>query len=202
MFDQTKNRLLFGIATLLLCLTGAGCDTITSAYKSTIPRSASKMPPPAPSGIGRIQSGDKVKVAIYGEDKLSGTYEVGAAGTISIPLLGTFEAANRTRQQLKMAISNKLRAGEILVNPVVGVSVVGFRPFYVLGEVARPGRYDFNNGMNVMSAVAVAGGYTYRASKSHVNIQRAGQKDFTKYPLSPAIQVYPGDLINVPERYF
>lgn len=196
------KRVMVVATALALCVAVAACETISSAYKSAIPDTAASSVPARPASIGRIQSGDKVKVVIYGEGKLSGTYPVDTAGLIHIPLLGAFEAANRTKRQLKLAISNKLRAGEILVNPVVGVSIVGLRPFYVLGEVVKPGRYEFSTGLNVMSAVAVAGGYTYRASKSYVNIQRAGEKTFTKYPLSPGVAIHPGDLISVPERYF
>ncbi|MCC2105608.1 MAG: SLBB domain-containing protein, partial [Hyphomicrobiales bacterium] len=90
----------------------------------------------------------------------------------------------------------------ILLNPVVTVDVVSSRPIYVMGEVEKPGEYTYRNGLNVLSAVAVAGGFTYRASKSKVLVKRAGEKGLTEFRLSPDIPVYPGDLVSVPERYF
>ena len=77
-----------------------------------------------------------------------------------------------------------------------------FRPFYVLGEVQKPGEYSFRSGLNVLSAIAIAGGTTYRANSSRVYIQRFGSTDLTEYDQSPTIMVMPGDVVRVPERYF
>ena len=82
------------------------------------------------------------------------------------------------------------------------MEVTSFRPFYILGEVEKPGEYPYRPGLNIMSAIAVAGGNTYRASRSKVYIQRNGTGSFQEVPFGPAIQVYPGDIIKVPERYF
>ncbi|MCC2095801.1 MAG: polysaccharide export protein [Hyphomicrobiales bacterium] len=186
--------------------TVAGCASISNAYRSALPEARQVRAPSravtSPQDVMRFQSGDKVRIVVQGEGKMSGTYAIDPAGLISIPLLGSFEAANRSRTQLKNAVVNRLRGKEILINPVVAVSLASFRPFYVLGEVEKPGRYSYSSGMNVMSAMAVAGGYTYRASQSTVKIQRAGESKFTEYKPSPAVLIYPGDLISVPERYF
>ena len=82
------------------------------------------------------------------------------------------------------------------------VDVVSFRPFYVLGEVNKPGEYPYRSGLNVVSAIAVAGGATYRANNSIVWIQRAGTNAFAEYPQSPNIPVLPGDVVRLQERYF
>ena len=173
-----------------------GCEILTGAIKT--PQGVVDTARPTP----RLQAGDKVRVVVFGEDKLSTEYEVGGNGTIAMPLIGAVRATGMTGKELEGVIAGKLRAGQILRNPQVTVSAATVRPFYVLGEVERPGEYTFHSGLNVMSAAAKAGGYTYRASKSRVLIQRAGETGFKEYKLSPEVPVFPGDLINVPERYF
>ena len=148
-----------------------------------------------------IQPGEKIRVTVYGEDRLSGEYEVDPGGYVSLPLAGTIKAAGLSKPQLEQALAKKFR-GEYLKNPKVTVDVSTFRPFYILGEVGKPGEYPFKSGLNVMSAIALAGGNTYRANRSNVLIQHAGDAGFHEYPLSPSIPVQPGDLIRLPERYF
>jgi polysaccharide export outer membrane protein len=87
-------------------------------------------------------------------------------------------------------------------NPKVTVDVTSYRPFYVLGEVQKPGEYQFRSGLNVLSAIAIAGGATYRASTSTVVIQRSGSNELKEFPQSPTVLVMPGDVVRVPERYF
>ncbi len=149
----------------------------------------------------KLQPGEKIKVTVFGEDRLSGEYEIDPAGFVSLPLAGTVRAAGLSKPQLEQELSRKFR-GEYLRNPKVTVDVASFRPFYILGEVGKPGEYAFKSGLNVMSAIALAGGSTYRASRSKVLIQHAGQSGFKEYPLAPNIPVQPGDLIRLPERYF
>jgi protein involved in polysaccharide export with SLBB domain len=148
-----------------------------------------------------LQGGDKIRVTVYGEDKLSGEYEIDPGGFVSLPLAGTVKAAGLTKAQLEQDLSKKFR-GEYLRNPKVTVDIATFRPFYVLGEVQKPGEYPYKSGLNVLSAIAVAGGQTYRASKNSVMIQRAGEPSLKEFPLDGSIPVYPGDLIRLPERYF
>ena len=184
---------------LQICVGVAGCDTLSIFDAPGISERSTGSITPRPI---HLQSGEKVRVVVFGEDKLNGDYEIDPVGMITVPLVGSIQAAGLTKQELEQALKQKLRKDQILRNPVVTVDVAAFRPFYVLGEVEKPGQYAFNNGLNVMSAVAVAGGYTYRASKSRVLVQRAGEKTFTAYALSPDVQIFPGDLISVPERYF
>jgi polysaccharide export outer membrane protein len=125
----------------------------------------------------RLQAGDQIRVTVYGEDKISGEY------TIEATLAEKFKSS-------------------YLRDPKVTVDVANFRPIYVLGEVQKPGEYPFRSGLNVMSAMAVAGGATYRASNSRVLIQRSGEKTLKEYALDPSVVVLPGDVIRVPERYF
>jgi protein involved in polysaccharide export with SLBB domain len=120
---------------------------------------------------------------------------------VSLPLAGTIEAAGLTKPELEQALTTKLKS-EYLRNPRVTVEVVSFRPFYVLGEVKTPGEYPYRSGLNVLSAIAIAGGATYRANNSIVMIQRAGTTEFAEYPQSPSVPVMPGDVVRLQERYF
>ncbi len=183
-----------------LCIALAGCDggatlgRVTEADQQALIKSATSQAP-------TIQSGEKIKVTVFGEDRLTGEYEVDPGGNVSLPLAGTIKAAGLTKSQLELELARKFR-GEYLRNPKVTVDVASFRPFYILGEVGKAGEYPYKSGLNVMSAMALAGGATYRASRSTVMIQHAGENGFKEYPMSPTIPVLPGDLIRVPERYF
>ena len=76
------------------------------------------------------------------------------------------------------------------------------RPFYIIGEVNQPGSYPYVNGMSVLTAVAVAGGYTYRAKQDRVILTRANDPQRRRYRASPDTPVLPGDVVEVPERLF
>jgi polysaccharide export outer membrane protein len=149
----------------------------------------------------RLAPGDKVRVVVYGEEKISGEYQIDNAGSLSLPLAGTIPAAGLTKSELERDITNRLKS-QYLRDPKVTVDVVSFRPFYVLGEVQKPGEYPFRSGLNVLSAIAIAGGATYRASNSTVTIQRSGSKEAKEYPQAPTVLVMPGDVVRVPERFF
>jgi protein involved in polysaccharide export with SLBB domain len=149
----------------------------------------------------RLQSGDKIRITVYGEDKLSGDFEIDPSGLVSLPLAGTVKAAGLTQTELETELSRKFRT-EYLRNPKVTVTIASFRPFYILGEVAKPGEYPYRSGLNIISATALAGGPTYRASKSTVLIQRMGESGMKEYPMSSNVPILPGDLVRVPERYF
>ena len=157
---------------------------------------------PAPLGSGmQLQAGDKVRVTVFGEDKISGEYEIDLDGFLSLPLAGTMKAAGQNKMELEGIIATKLKSN-YLKDPKVTVDVVTFRPIYVLGEVQKPGEYPYRSGLNVMSALAVAGGSTYRASNSRVMIQRFGEPALKEYALDPSVAILPGDVIRLPERYF
>jgi protein involved in polysaccharide export with SLBB domain len=149
----------------------------------------------------RLAPGDKVRVTVFGEDRLSGEYQIDNAGMLSVPLAGTIQGAGLTKPELEQAITVQLK-NQYLRNPKVTVDVVSYRPFYVLGEVQKPGEYQFRSGLNVLSAIAIAGGATYRANTSKVMIQRSGSKEMTEYPQATSVLVMPGDVVRVPERFF
>ena len=148
----------------------------------------------------KLGSGDKIHLTVFGEETISGDYIIDTEGFISVPLAGLVKAGGLRKIELEKEVSEKLSG--MLRNPRVNVAVVEFRPFYILGEVEKPGEYPFKSGLNVLSAVAIAGGSTYRASRTRVYIQRGGVGDFLEYQMSPRIKIYPGDLIRIPERFF
>jgi protein involved in polysaccharide export with SLBB domain len=192
--ECSRRQVLAGGLALLAAASVAGCDTMDPTLQPATDAA------PAPVEL-RLAAGDKLKITVFGETQLTGDYEVDTGGSVSLPLAGTVQAAGLTKQELEKRLAAKLSGG-YLKNPKVTVEVTSARPFYILGEVERPGEYPYRAGLNVISAIAVAGGNTYRASKSKVYIQRNGTGSFQDVPLGPNIPIYPGDIIKVPERYF
>jgi protein involved in polysaccharide export with SLBB domain len=149
-----------------------------------------------------LQPGEKLKITVYGEEALTGEYDVSPAGSVSMPLIGQIRATGQTPAEFGRNIAARYRAGGYLQDPHVNVAVMVFKPFYVLGEAVTPGEYPYRSGLNVHSAVAMAGGFTYRASRTYVLIRHVGDEVWKEYSLAEAVPIAPGDLIRVPERYF
>jgi protein involved in polysaccharide export with SLBB domain len=144
---------------------------------------------------------DKVRVTVYGEPSLSGEFFVTGAGLVSLPLIGEVKAAGLTLGQFQTAVQKALSDG-YLKEPRVNAEVLTFRPFYILGEVTKPGTYPYTAGLTVLNAVATAGGFTYRANKVVVFIKRNGATSEVKTELTPSVLVAPGDTIRIGERFF
>ncbi len=144
---------------------------------------------------------DKVRVNVFGEPDLSGEFEISGSGILSLPLVGDVTLGGKTLLQAKAALVERLRGG-ILRDPKVSVEVLNYRPFFILGEVNSPGSYPYVNGMSVVNAAAIGGGFTYRADKKDIKISRegAGGKKEIKGQLES--EVMPGDIIWVGERFF
>jgi polysaccharide export outer membrane protein len=149
----------------------------------------------------RLGPRDKVRIIVYGEPNLSGEFFVSGNGQISFPLVGDVEAANSTVAEFQARLENALRQG-YLKEPRVSAEVLTYRPFYILGEVNKPGEYPYTNGLNVLNAVATAGGFTYRANQHKVFIKRSDHPDEETYELTPETMVAPGDMIRIGERFF
>lgn len=148
-----------------------------------------------------LSPGDTIRVTVFNEAQLTGTYQIDDDGFVSLPLAGTLKAGGLTKVEFERVLATKLK-GEYLTNPKITVEIASFRPYFILGEVERPGQYNYTSNLNVLSAMAVAGGPTYRASQTEVLIQRGGKGEFKKFQMSPTVMIYPGDLIRVPERFF
>ena len=142
--------------------------------------------------------GDRLEIKVLGADELNGQYSVQDDGTIRMLLVGEVPAAGLTPDQVQARIEEKLRVGRYITQPRASVAVLNYRPFYILGEVARPGGYPYVSGMKVLSAVAAGGGYTYRANQDYVIITRNGEESKADILLS----IQPDDIIRIPERYF
>jgi len=151
--------------------------------------------------IYKLDSGDKLKVIVYEEKNLSGSFEVSGEGVVSLPLIGAVNAKGLSIRELEKSIETNLLDG-YLKNPKVSIEVLNYRPFYILGEVKEPGSYPYVNGMTVLNAVALGGGYTYRANKSRITLIRAGESEKNKLSVSAETRVLPGDVVRVEERFF
>ncbi len=149
----------------------------------------------------RLGSGDKVRVITFGEESLSGEFFVGGSGKVSIPLVGELPALGLTAREFQASVETALKEG-YLKEPRVSVEILNYRPFYILGEVEKPGTYPYTSGLSVVNAVATAGGYTYRANTKRVFIKRPESDSEEEYPLESNTPVAPGDTIRIAERFF
>jgi polysaccharide export outer membrane protein len=148
-----------------------------------------------------LDAGDKVRVVVFGQDNLSNSYTVDAAGQVTLPLIGAVGARGATTQQLAGAIASRLKQSYIR-DPSVAVEVEVYRPFFVLGEVTYPGQYPFVPDMTVEKAISIAGGFTPRAYKDPVTVTRKIDGVFARRALPAHSKVRPGDVITVSERWF
>ena len=145
--------------------------------------------------------GDKLRVITFGEESLTGTFVVGANGQISLPLIGEIQAGGHTTRELTTEVTRLLADG-FLKDPRVSIEVTDYRPYYILGEVNKPGLYPYTNGLTVNAAVATAGGFTYRANTHKVFIKPEPSPAERKMPLTSDTLVHPGDTVRIAERYF
>jgi polysaccharide biosynthesis/export protein len=165
------------------------------------------MPAPAPvpaitaQSPYTLDSGDRLRIVVFGQDGLTNSYLVDASGHIAMPLIGSVMAKGETTDQLSARIAEKLRDGYIR-EPHVAVEVEAYRPFFILGEVTAPGQYPYIANMTAETAVAIAGGFAPRAVRQSVVLIRTynGQQMRMTVPLG--YQLRPGDTINVQERWF
>jgi len=145
--------------------------------------------------------GDKLRVVVFGQQGISGSYTVDAGGNVTLPLAGTVPARSFTTRQLAKEITDRLKQGYVR-EPHVTVTVEAYRPFFILGEVTTPGQYPYVPNMTVEKAIAVAGGFAPRAQKQTVELTRDGngQRFTGNVPLTYPMR--PGDTIVVKERWF
>ncbi|MFN7055059.1 polysaccharide biosynthesis/export family protein [Hyphomonas sp.] len=190
-------RALLAILSLTLFTLLAACNTTPTAGV----REAGPVGESQRLGAYMLGSSDRLRVTVFGHQDLSGEFEVDGTGSISMPLIGQVTAENLTTVQLEQAIAERLSDGYLL-NPRVSAEVINYRPFYILGEVNRPGEYPYTNGLTVQNAVAAAGGYTYRANQRIIFIRSMGEEREVAYTLTPSTVVRPGDTIRIGERIF
>lgn len=149
----------------------------------------------------KLGVGDKVRVTVYGEKDLSGDFDVNDQGEVTLPLIGAVRIAGKSVGDAETVITSAY-GKNYLVNPHVNLQVMNYRPFFILGEVKNPGSYPYVNGMTVVNAVALAGGYTPRANQKGIEVKRGSTPAGADVTVSEDAGVLPGDIIRVPERFF
>lgn len=149
----------------------------------------------------KLGPGDQVRLTVFRHEDLSGQFEIDGEGFFAMPLVGEIMTAGLTARQLENEIEIRLKSGGYLVNPQVSIEVLNYRPFYIIGEVNNPGSYQYISGMTVIKAVALAGGFSYRAAQGDIVISRGGSEG-PQIEARPETAVLPGDIIEVPERFF
>ncbi len=185
---SVARTVVAGAVTVLL----AGC-----APGANLPPLASYTP-----GQYRLGGGDQIRVITFGEDQLTGEFRVDDQGKIALPLLGPVQAAGLTPEQLDASIGSELKSKKLIRDPSVSVEVVAYRPIFVLGEVAKPGQYPYQPGMTMLTAVAIAGGFTYRGVQAYASDIRTTSNAAVEGKITPSSFVAPGDVIKIFERRF
>lgn len=148
----------------------------------------------------KLGLGDKLKIVVFGEENLSGQFEVSPTGNIALPLVGELPAKGQTVAEFRARLASRLGDG-YLKSPRVTVDVVNYRPIYVHGEVRTGGEVPYKSGMRLRDAIALAGGYTYRADETFVSLGRGDQPE-RQVRMTGESPILPGDNIRVPERIF
>jgi protein involved in polysaccharide export with SLBB domain len=194
------------VALLLAALVGQAAGSACTTTPVSAPANGAPQPGASvdstttpPRVAYQLGSGDKLRVIVFGEEDLSGEFEVDDTGAVSLPLVGEVGAGGRTLRNFEAAVREQLSDG-YLKDPRVSVQVINYRPFYIIGEVEKGGEYPFVSGMHLLNAVAVAGGFTYRANTSKVFITRGSRE--LEFAVTPELRLEPGDVIRVPERFF
>jgi protein involved in polysaccharide export with SLBB domain len=155
------------------------------------------------SGVDyRLGANDRVRIIVFGQPTLTGEYTLDGNGVLAFPLIGNVNANGQSPNQLQKAIASKLDP-DYLQNPSVSAEVITRRPFYVIGEVQKPGNYPYVTDMTALQAVAMAGGYTYRARQNDLYIKRLDANGrMVRVAATPETRIQPGDTVEIKERYF
>lgn len=148
-----------------------------------------------------LDSGDRLRIAVFGQDGMTNSYAVDAAGNVNVALIGAVRARGLTTQMLARDIAGRLRQGYVR-EPHVTVEVEAYRPFYILGEVNAPGQYPYQPNMTVETAIAIAGGYSPRADRRSATLARSVGGLAMRQRVPGGFPLQPGDTVNVPERWF
>ncbi|KZK78737.1 Polysaccharide biosynthesis/export protein [Pseudovibrio sp. W64] len=196
-----KQKLLNGLTGLVILGLLQGCASGEFAEHNTQSQMASGRVFSQPE-LYRLGPSDKLRVMVFGEPDLSGEFVVDDQGKLDLPLIGDIPAGNSSVKELESRIITALKDG-YLKEPRVSLEVISSRPFFIQGEVARPGEYSYKNGLTLQDAIAVAGGYSYRANTSNIFIRPVGSNYEVPVNLTGArLYLRPGDSIRIPERYF
>ena len=156
---------------------------------------------PSVKEVYKLGSGDKLIISVFNQEELTGEYTINGSGHISMPFIGSIVAKGLSVSDLEQLIVDKLKP-EYLLNPRVSIEVINYRPFYIIGEVKRPNSYPYVDGMTYLNAVAIAGGFTYRAKKKYAMVRHNEDSNSEEIKVDIYMKVMPGDIIRIAERIF
>lgn len=183
-----RSRWVLGLSALA-CLAASGC---ASAPGHLAPLTAT------PPGPYLLAAGDELRIAVFGVTAINNSYTVDDSGMIALPLLEPITISGMSVREAEAAIADRLRTRNIVLDPKVSAQIQTYRPFYISGEVQRPGQYPCAPGMSLARAVAIAGGFTFRADSKHATVSRVAAKGLAV----PETPILPGDVVVVPEAWF
>ncbi len=200
--------LLRCVCVAALLALGACGDYDTTPIVADTPGGSGKMSLTGSGGSGdragpdyRLGPNDRTRIIVYGQPNLTGEFVLDGNGNLAFPLIGNVPANGMTPTELQRAIAAKLDP-DYLHNPSVSVEVASRRPFYVVGEVQKPGSYPYVTDMTVLNAIATAGGQTYRANMGRFYVKRQVDGQVVRVAATQESRLQPGDTVVVRERYF
>lgn len=178
------------IATLALMLPLAGCASTRPATYLVETK-----------GPYQLDTGDAVRVTVYGDAELSSTYRVDDSGSVSFPLVGPVQVRGTTTQGAAGRLAAALANG-YMRNPDVAVEVAEYRPFFIQGEIRNAGQFQYVYGMTARAAISTSGGFTDTADRNRVVVYRRQGDQMIKGTVDLDFPIYPGDTVVVLERWF
>ena len=149
----------------------------------------------------QLDAGDRIKVNVFNQPDLSGEFQLDSKGQFVMPLIGRVDAEGLTAARLETLLVSKYKP-DYLVSPRIFVQVLNYRPYYLIGEALKTGAFPYVAGMTYLTAIATAGGFTYRAKKDYVYVIRADDPQQKEIKLSVEEKIQPGDIIRIAERLF
>lgn len=204
-FAQRLAAILVGVTLLVAAWCGTACAQDAPVLRGEEPAAASPetvvVTAPKDDTDYRLGPGDKLRVTVFGEDDLSGEFQIDGTGFLRFPLVGQIKAAGLTAHELEGQIEAALDRG-YLNEARVAVEVSSYRPFYIIGQVNKPGEYAYVSNITAVDAIALAGGYTEKAVESTLYIRHEGESDEEAIDSSDLVRIRPGDVVRVPETAF
>ncbi|HEY6126410.1 MAG TPA: polysaccharide biosynthesis/export family protein [Steroidobacteraceae bacterium] len=181
------------LAVAFTLLTLAGCAS-PSGRLPDLPNDQS-------GAVYLLGPGDSLRITVFGEADLSGTFKISDNGALVMPLVGQVSAAGLSVPELQKRLVTQLNV-KAVKSPDVTIQIEEYRPFFILGEVKNPGSYPYVPEMTVLTAVAIAGGFTFRASEDEVSVTRKRNGAASESRATRASRILPGDVVYVFERHF
>jgi polysaccharide export outer membrane protein len=198
----SRARALFFTFVLSLSLVGcgSGAGTAPSPLSAGATGAGGVETPEVVASVYKLGPADRIKITVFNHTDLSGEFSLDGAGNFALPLIGEVQGGGLTSRELEQRIQDRLKDG-YLIDPQVSIEVMNYRPFYILGEVKTPGSYPYVDNMNILNAVALAGGFTYRAKQNAFMLQRGGSNS-QAVTVNGSQSLLPGDIVTVQERFF